>query len=148
MHFGVNLRGAPLEFGYIDDGTVKQFEFQPVAGMSFTEVLAFNSRRRAFLKKVQVGQKALAAQLKDADGDDEEAMDALLDAHNEGEQERFAEQIQQLLILVDPDYHEAFEPILVDSHPNDVADLLEYLQKKVVTKTADEVQTAAGVDPS
>jgi hypothetical protein len=155
--FGAVFVGEKFQWYTSDkDGEPIEHEFRARSMMSFDDVITYKqllAQHRLLGDRLidQLKQRGAALDTDDDADDDEERWDEvqrLADLAVESERERYELLLQATLMLVHPPHADELRPLLEESNPADVAVLREWLVKKVIDRIPEQVEAAAGVDPT
>jgi hypothetical protein len=153
QRFGVRLLGAPIEWGYVDPitkqlGTVT---FHPKVGINFEDILEFQAARSMLIRELRTEARKMQIAIDALDPEDPDTptkAEEITRGDPDAERVRFTQQVESALMLIVDDERTMMRPLLEQGHPNEIRELVNYLQNVVITKTADRVEAVANVDPT
>ncbi len=158
--FGVSFVGPTFIWTWAEpaeDGSgelvVKEKEFRAHPGLSFEEQLEY-TRSLTMLQATAVMdqnkmQGVVDAITKTPEGEDPmPALNKLADDVTASESQRWAMQIDQVCMLVNPAERDEFRPLVSAGNPADVRALKEHLVEVVINRTIKTVEVVGGVDPT
>lgn len=151
--FGAPVRGQSFEWTYLDDkGKEKTATFRAKPFLLFEDHLAYKAKqsRTAVLGQAAFNRQIEALKGIEIDGSDEAMvkLDEVAAEALKGEDDRWNLIIELTLMLVDPEHHDEFEPLLRKTTLKAIGELRKWLEQVVIEHTIDEVEAVERVDPT
>jgi hypothetical protein len=142
-----------IQWGYVEPVTkeLREVTFHPKVGVNFEEILEFQAARSMLIRELRAEARRMQVAIEALDPDDPETpikAEEITRGDPEAERDRFARQVDTVLMLIVDDERAMMEPLLRQGHPNEIRELINHLQSVVITKTEQRVEAVANVDPT